>query len=128
MNPYDAAALYWYARKQLFFEQGLDHNPRVMMFRYEELVRRPSDMMQRLYGFIGIPYPGDKIIKDVHPQSIGKGRQSRLSARVEALCETMLERLDAAHTKRRSVTVYSNGALPQAAERMQEKSANGNHH
>jgi hypothetical protein len=128
MKPYDAAALFWYARNQLFFDPGLDHSPRVMMCRYEELVRRPSDMMQRLYGFIGLPYPGDKIIKDVHPQSIGKGRQSRLSARVEALCETMLERLDAAHTKSRSASVYSNGVSPQAAGRMQEKSVNGNNH
>jgi hypothetical protein len=113
----------------LFFDQRLDHNPRVMMCRYEELVQRPSDMMQQLYAFIGLPYPGDKIIKDVHPQSIGKGRQSRLSASVEALCETMLERLDAAaHAKSHSTTIYSNGVLPHTAERIQETSANGNHH
>lgn len=125
MNPYDAAALFWYARNRLFFEQGLDHNPRVMMCRYEELVRRPSDVMQRLYAFLGISYPGDKIVKDVHPQSIGKGRRSRLSAEVEALCEGLLEQLDAANIPNRSGTVYRNGATAQAAEHVQENVVHG---
>lgn len=128
MNPYDAAALFWYARNQLFFDQGLDHDPRVMMCRYEELVRRPSDVMQRLYTFIGVPYPGNKIVKDVHPQSIGKGRRSRLSTEVEGLCEALLERLDAVHAQSRSGKIYRNGTTPQAAERMQENTANDSNH
>lgn len=125
MNPYDAAALFWYARNRLYFEQGLDQNPRVMLCRYEELVRRPSEVMQRLYDFIGVPYPGDKIVKAVHPQSIGKGRRSRLSAEVEALCEKMLEQLDAANIPNRARKVYHNGATPQTAEQIEERAIDG---
>ncbi|MCB0187535.1 MAG: hypothetical protein KDE31_24875, partial [Caldilineaceae bacterium] len=34
MNPYDAAALFWYARNRLFFELALDTNERVRLCQY----------------------------------------------------------------------------------------------
>lgn len=95
MNPYDAAALFWYARNRLFFEQNLDQDPRVLLCRYEDLVTRPAETMRGVYQFIGQPYPGDQVVQDVHPQSVGKGRESRLSAEVETLCTQLLDDLDA---------------------------------
>jgi hypothetical protein len=97
MNPYDAAALFWYARNQLFFDQGLDTNPDAILCRYEDLVLNPTETMRRMYDGLGVAYPGDHIVQDVHPQSVGKGRQSRLSPDVEAVCEDLLERLDHAY-------------------------------
>lgn len=97
MNPYDAAALFWYARNQLFFDQRLAENPDVILCRYEDLVLRPSETMQGIYAELGVAYPGDHIVQDVHPQSVGKGRQSRLSPEVEAVCQALLDRLDRAH-------------------------------
>ncbi len=94
MNPYDAAALFWYARNQLFFEQHLDENPDVMLCPYEALVTDPVMTMRRVYQFIDAPFPGEEIVQDVHPQSVGKGRQSRLSTEVDALCNDLLERLN----------------------------------
>ncbi|MEZ4515555.1 MAG: sulfotransferase domain-containing protein [Chloroflexota bacterium] len=94
MNPYDAAALFWYARNQLFFDQGLDQNPDVILCRYEDFVLNPAATMQRIYGAIGAAYPGDEIVQDVHPQSVGKGRKSHLSPEVEAICQALLDRLD----------------------------------
>src|SRR5690606_13213118 len=47
MNPFDAAALFWYARNVLYFEQGLDEEPSVLLVSYEELVARPVEQMQR---------------------------------------------------------------------------------
>ncbi len=99
MNPYDAAALFWFARNQLFFEQGLDDDPRAMLCRYEDLVTRPSEVMRRVYDFVDMPYPGDHIVQDVHPQSVGKGRTSRLSPEVDALCADLLDRLDAVNQR-----------------------------
>lgn len=98
MNPYDAAALFWYARNQLFFDQALAENPHVILCRYEDLVLHPAATMQGIYANLGLAYPGDHIVQDVHPQSVGKGRQSRLSPAVEALCRELLDRLDKAHT------------------------------
>lgn len=97
MNPYDAAALFWYARNQLFFDQGLDQRPDVLLCRYEDMVRQPAGTIQRVYAEIGVPYPGDHIVQDVHPQSIGKGRKSTLSPEVEAVCGELLDRLDRAY-------------------------------
>lgn len=94
MNPYDAAALFWWARSRLYFDLGLDTDPRVLLCRYEDLATDPPAAMRRIYAFLGRPYPGDHITRDVHPQSVGKGRVSRLSPEVDELCAGLLTRLD----------------------------------
>ncbi len=94
MNPYDAAALFWWARMQLYFEQRLDQNPYVLLSRYEDLVTNPARTMRRTYAFLGRAYPGDHIVKDVNAQSVGKGRVTKLSPAVDELCGAMLARLD----------------------------------
>lgn len=99
MNPYDAASLFWWARMQLYFEQQLDRNPDVLLSRYEDLVTNPAQTMRRTYAFLGRPYPGDHIVKDVNAQSVGKGRVTRLSPEVDALCAGMLARLDRLNEK-----------------------------
>jgi hypothetical protein len=128
MNPCDAAALFWYARNQLFFEQGLNHHPRVIICRYETLVRRPAGVMNRLYAFIGITYPGDQIIRDVHPHAIGKGRRSSLSAAVENLCEEMLGRLDACYVQTESKASDDDGRRIQPAPPVQDDALHGSKH
>ncbi len=94
VSPLDAAALFWWARMQLYFEQELDKNPKVLLNRYEDLAENPAQVMRRTYAFLGQPYPGDDIVRDVNPRSVGKGRGSRLSPAVDGLCGEMLERLD----------------------------------
>jgi hypothetical protein len=94
MNPYDAAALFWWARCRLYFDLHLDTNPDVLLCRYEDLAIDPAATMRRIYAFVGVPYPGDHIIRDVHPQSVGKGRVSKLSSEVDRLCAELLGRLD----------------------------------
>lgn len=94
MNPHDAAALFWWARNQLFFEQGLDRNPNVMLCRYEDLVTAPATTMARVYDFLDTDYPGDAIVQSVHARSVGKGRKQLLSPEVDALCADLLSRLD----------------------------------
>jgi hypothetical protein len=56
--------------------------------------------MRRIYDFIDTPYPGDHITRDVHPQSVGKGRVSRLSPDVDRLCAELLSRLDHGNDRR----------------------------
>ena len=94
MNPYDAAALFWWARCRLYFDLNLAGDPRVLLCRYEDLATDPAATMRHIYAFLGRPYPGDHIVRDVHPQSVGKGRVSRLSPAVDALCAELLDRLD----------------------------------
>ncbi len=116
MNPYDAAALFWWARMQLYFEQRLDQNPDVLLSRYEDLVTDPARTMRRTYAFLGRPYPGDHIVQDVNPQSVGKGRMTKLSPAVDELCASMLTRLDrlnlAAVTTLDAQIAAATGTLP----------------
>jgi len=109
MNPFDAASLFWWARMQLYFEQGLDANPRVLLSRYEDLVTNPAQTMRRTYAFLGQPYPGNHIVKDVNAQSVGKGRVSKLSPAVDELCAALLARLDQLNAETLVPTPAGNG-------------------
>lgn len=116
MNPYDAASLFWWARMQLYFEQQLDRNPDVLLSRYEDLVTNPAQTMRRTYAFLGRPYPGDHIVKDVNAQSVGKGRVTKLSPAVDALCADMLARLDRLNEKSsQAIEAATGGATPARA-------------
>lgn len=94
MNQYDAAALFWFARNRLFFEQDLHKHIQVMMCKYEDLVINPYEVTKKIYKFIDLDYPGKKIIGKVHSASINKGRGIELSKEVERLCEELYEQLE----------------------------------
>ncbi|HSL47029.1 MAG TPA: sulfotransferase domain-containing protein [Anaerolineales bacterium] len=93
MNPYDAAALFWYVRNSLFFELGLDSHPRVMICQYDELINHPKRTLQKMYAFANRPYAGDHILKMIHSSSLGRGRQATLSPEIERLCEELWDRM-----------------------------------
>ena len=94
MDPYDAAALFWYVRNTLYFDQHLDRHPRIKLCHYADLVQSPEDSVQAIYSYLHQPYPGDQVIEDVHSTSIGKGQQSELSVEIEDLCGHMWARLE----------------------------------
>jgi hypothetical protein len=102
MNPYEAAALFWFARNRLFHEQILASNRNVMLCKYEDLVTRPDEVMKGIYEFIGCPYPGDQITRNVYPRSIGKGNTVELSPEVDKICAALLEELDRAYANQGS--------------------------
>lgn len=98
MNPYDAAALFWYARNRFFFDLGLDRHPSVVPYRYEDLVTDPPGMIARLYGLVGMEFPVENA-SVVSASSLGKGKDVPLSADVDALCRGLLKRLDEANSR-----------------------------
>ncbi|MGI9225475.1 MAG: sulfotransferase domain-containing protein [Woeseiaceae bacterium] len=93
MNPRDAAALFWYARNRLYFEQELFRDNRVMLMEYENFVRNPASTMRQMYELCDRPYPGDYLVAEVATGSISKGRNIDLSPEVDELCNNMLTRL-----------------------------------
>lgn len=93
MSPYDAAALFWFVRNQLFYELQLDHNSRVLMCRYEDLVTQPNQVMQNIYQFVGAHY-GDGNSWEVHSNSVQKGYSVQLLPEIEELCNDLLMKLD----------------------------------
>ena len=85
------AALMWYLRNVLYFEQGLDKNPDVMIVRYEDLVTRPMEECKKVFDFMGLQFHS-RIVRQVHAVSIGRRPPPELDAQVAALCESLLER------------------------------------
>lgn len=94
MDPYDAAALYWLVRNQLYFDQTLFDHSRLLLCRYEAITADPLSWAQQFYQFVDMPFPGQHLVSTVHSQSVGSGKEVRLSPSVQALCEEMLTKLD----------------------------------
>jgi len=97
MHSLDAAALFWYVRNQLYFDQQLSDHPRVRLFKYEELVNQPEEQMREVYDFAGARYPGASILERVSASSVGKGQNIHLDTEVTRLCEEMWHKLEKAH-------------------------------
>ena len=104
MNPFDGAALFWYARNRLFFDLGLTREERVMLLKYEDLAADPELSLRRLYRHAGIAFPGPRIAEGIHPSSIGLGRELELSPEIERACEELWSELNVAYESRLAVT------------------------
>lgn len=94
MSSYDAAALFWYVRNALFFELGLDKRDDVTICKYEDFVTKPKENIKRLYAFLHVKYPGDKIVNDVHVRALGKGHALNLSEPILNLCENLYQKMN----------------------------------
>jgi len=94
MLPHDAAALFWYTRNILFYEQDLDANPKVMMCKYADFVQTPIKSLKEIYEFAEFKFEGEKLDFPVHSGSVGKGKEVVLSDEIDALCASLLERLE----------------------------------
>jgi hypothetical protein len=97
MGAFDGGALFWYARNRLFFDLNLASEERVMALKYEDLASQPERSMRRVYEHAGIPFPGPRIVEDIHPRSIGLGGELELDPEIEAACERLWGELNAAY-------------------------------
>jgi len=97
MDPYDAAALFWFARNSLFFELDLMHDDRILLCKYEDFVREPEIETRKIYSFLGVGLPDANITGGVHSGSVGRGRNVRLADEVGSLCRDLYERMEAAY-------------------------------
>jgi hypothetical protein len=84
LTSLDAAALFWWARNRLFYEQNLQCDRRVLVLRYEALLRDPNGCLARVRDHVGFGHdfgsPVNRIRGKRHPPA------APLSAPVEALC------------------------------------------
>lgn len=87
---YDLRALGWYVRNSLVLRY--QHLP-VIFSDYDDLAKDPREAMCRLYAFLERPYPGDHIIRHIHPRSVRRGREVGISQDIRMLCEGMLRYL-----------------------------------
>jgi hypothetical protein len=95
MSRYDASALFWFARNQIFYDLNLNTNPNVSMTRYEDLVKYPNEVVREIYNFMGVKYVAvEKLVQEINPHALEKGSAVKLTPEIEELCEELLTRMN----------------------------------
>lgn len=90
MDPYTAAALFWYLRNRLYFSLGLDQRADVQLLSYASLLADPVAAAHRVCAFIGLPFR-PSFVAGV---AAGPSRSPLpIDPRVRALCDELTARL-----------------------------------
>jgi hypothetical protein len=90
----EGAAIMWFYRNVLFFEQLLAADPRVRLVFYEDLVRDPAREVSALYDFVGLPVSAG-IAGRIHARSVKHRAPADISPEVASLCDELLARFRA---------------------------------
>jgi hypothetical protein len=88
LTPLDAAALFWWVRNQLYFDQHLWDDERIRILRYERACMCPDEVIRSLSDHIGLSLPPLRIVHRVSPRK-GAADLEDLNPEVEGLCEKM---------------------------------------
>ncbi len=68
LTPLDAAALFWWTRNQLYFDQRLWADNRIRILRYERACNQPGEVVRSLSSHIGLALPPGSIATRVRAQ------------------------------------------------------------
>lgn len=99
LSAFEAAALFWYIRNSLFFEQSFQNEDRVLFCSYEDMVQRPYEIFQALYDFIGIERPELPILKGVFKKSVGRGKNLDIRDEINIMCQELQDKIDHCYQK-----------------------------
>ena len=86
-----ASALQWYYRNVLFFEQGLDHDPRVMLVVYEDMVKDPIQSFLEIFRFSALDF-SERVCNHIYSSSVKKRQTPTIDPRVSELCEKLKQK------------------------------------
>src|SRR5215472_16448806 len=85
LTPFDAAALFWWTRNQLYFDQRLWEDDRIRILRYERACNHPDEVVPSLSRHIGVALPTRLIASRVRRQP-SPPETGELDPDVEQLC------------------------------------------
>lgn len=89
LSPLDSAAVFWWARNNLYFDQRLWEDDRVRVLRYESLIEAPSECLRDISEFLGLSLPSRSMVNAIRrPRRLTGG----LHPSVEDLCAGLLLR------------------------------------
>ncbi|ADE15266.1 conserved hypothetical protein [Nitrosococcus halophilus Nc 4] len=88
-----ACALFWYFRNILFFEQGLDRDPRVRLVCYEQLVQRQHETFDELFAFLGIAYT-PRVSRQVVASSVRRRSPPEIDPAIRQVCNALSARIE----------------------------------
>ena len=86
-----AAALQWYFRSKLFFDQNFDSDSRVMLVKYENLVTKPEQEFSRIFEFLELKY-SKRISAKVFASSIRRRPSPNIHPDIRVLCDDVSEK------------------------------------
>lgn len=92
MDPASAAALFWYLRNKLFFNQALDRDERALVICYERLVEAPRAQMAQLCEHLGLAFD-PRLSRQIHARSVRCDWPEATRPEVISLCDSLYQRL-----------------------------------
>lgn len=94
-NEAEGAAIMWFYRNALFFEQQLSADARVRVLFYEDMVQHPMREVAAVYDFLGLPGFNPRVAGRIHARSVKHRSPPDISPSVVALCDELLARFRA---------------------------------
>jgi len=88
LTPFDAAALFWWTRNQLYFDQRLWEDDRIRILRYERACNQPDEVIRSLSSHIGLELPRGSIAPRVRAQPFPPENRE-FDPDVERLCRKL---------------------------------------
>jgi hypothetical protein len=88
LTPFDAAALFWWTRNQLYFDQRLWNDDRIRILRYERACNQPDEVIRSLSDYIGVALPLGSIAPRVRAQPFPP-ETNELDPDIERLCRKL---------------------------------------
>ena len=88
LTPFDAAALFWWTRNQLYFDQRLREDDRIRILRYDRACNQPDEVIRSLSDYIGVALPLGSIASRVRAQPLHP-KTRELDPDVERLCRKL---------------------------------------
>jgi Sulfotransferase domain len=96
LDDASAEGLFWVYRNQLFFDQRLDRDPRVLLVSYEDLVNDDGDYGASLCAFLGLSFT--RAMRRIpFGESARKRQPPPMDAGIRALCDRMQHLLEQTH-------------------------------
>jgi hypothetical protein len=91
----EGAAVMWFYRNALFFEQQLAADPRVRVVLYEDLVQHPMREVAKVYDHLGLRGFNQRVAGRIHARSVKHRSPPDIAPAVVALCDELLARFRA---------------------------------
>jgi hypothetical protein len=88
LTPLDAAALFWWTRNQLYFDQRLWEDDRIRILRYERACDQPVEVIRSLSDYIGLALPAGSIAPRVRTRPLPT-EATELDPEVDRLCKKL---------------------------------------
>jgi hypothetical protein len=95
MTPESAAALFWYVRNALYFEQGLDSRDDVALACYDRFLTDPDSNMRALCAFLDFPFD-PALAAHIERRDAPERRPLQIDPAIRSRCDQLTARLEAA--------------------------------